>query len=127
MIPFNRQPLPPDRRRLLELYKGLSPGDRDTLLAFAEFLAQRGAEETDAPPPLREPRTIPRPASESVVAAIRRLTDTYYMLERQVLLNDTASLMAEHVMQGRPATEVVDRLESVFRNHYQRYLEANGE
>lgn len=114
----------PDRQsqRLLALFRALDEAGRRSLLDFAEFLSQRagdaaedGATEAGAVPP---PRDIPRPAEESVVRAIRRLAETYPMLDRGAMLNETSALMAQHVMQGRPAAEVIDELEALFRRHY---------
>lgn len=95
------------------------------MCAFAEFLASRSEVAEPSPVDLspQVPQDIPRPAKESVVGAIRRLSKSYYMLERQDMLNETASLMAAHVMQGRSAADVVDELEVVFRSHYERYLQ----
>ena len=124
MIPLNTQPLRGERRQLLALFDKLEQPDRDTLLAFADFLTTRkpvgeGAKKS-AP---EQPKAIERPETESVVAAIRRLSGSYFMLDRQEMLNDTASLMGAHVMQGRPAADVINELESVFKSHYDRYLE----
>ena len=55
--------------------------------------------------------------------AIKRLSATYYMLERERLLDQTSSLMMAHVLQGRDAVSVIDELEVIFSEHYQRYLE----
>lgn len=112
-------------RRLLELYGQLADGDRASLLAFAEFLVTRdaaGAEPaTHARPP--RPKDIPRPQQESVVAAMRRLSASYHMLDRGVVLHEASALMGAHVMQGRPAAEVIDDLEAVFQRAYDRLLE----
>lgn len=110
-------------RHLTKLFDQLDEQDQTTLMAFAEFLAARQpeAEQQDAVP--QQPKDIPRPAKESVVAGIKRLSETYPMLDRQDMLNETASLMGAHVMQGRPAADVVDELEKVFRTHYERYLQ----
>lgn len=106
-------------KRLLRLFRALEVQEQDTLLAFAEFLnAQRRAQ---PPTELRKPEPIPRPGKESVVAAIRRLSKTYSMLDKGRMLNDTSNLMTQHVMQGRPAEEVVDELEKVFRRHYEQF------
>lgn len=125
MIPFNTQSVQGEQRRLLNLFDKLDQPDRDTLMAFAGFLAARmGADDEGAEQIAPEqPKEIERPEEESVVAAIRRLSETYFMLDRQDMLNDTASLMGAHVMQGRPAAGVIDELESVFKAHYDRYLE----
>jgi hypothetical protein len=66
------------------------------------------------------PRDIPRPHSETVVAAMRRLSQTFHMLDTSALLHEASDLMTAHLMQGRPAAEVIDELEAVFRRHYER-------
>ena len=106
-------------KRLLRLFRALQAAEQDTLLAFAEFLNTQGAAE--APTELPKPELIPRPDKESVVAAIKRLTKSYPMLDKGRMLNDTSSLMTQHVMQGRPAPAVVDDLEELFRRHYQQF------
>ena len=116
-----RSQLPAEQRRLLRLFGRLDEPGRATLLAFAEFMVGRRENGQAAQPDSATvPRAIPRPAGESVVAAIRRLSDTYFMLDRSVLLPDTSSLMAAHLMQGRPAEAVIDELEELFAAHYRR-------
>ena len=121
-----QQKLKPEQQRLLALFDALTASDRETLLAFAEFLGARESaadsqqEETTAPV---QPKTIERPAKESVVKAIKRLSETYYMLERDRLLDQTSSLMMSHVLQGRDAVSVIDELEIVFSQHYELYLQ----
>lgn len=117
----------PDKRKLLRLFEQLSPADQGTLLQFAAFLASRQAASVTEPVPPAEPKPMPRPAKESVVGAIKRLSSSYFMLERQELLNETAALMSAHVVQGRPAPDVIDQLEQLFRVHYQRYLGAQDQ
>jgi hypothetical protein len=112
------------QQQLLQLFDGLCEDNRETLLAFAEFLSTRDSgddkvEEEAA----KEPNPIERPQQESVVKAIKRLSETYYMLERELLLDQTSSLMMSHVMQGRDSVSVIDELEIVFEEHYQRYLQ----
>jgi hypothetical protein len=111
-------------RRLAKLYRSLEPEDRSTLLAFAEFLAARAAEDEPKLPegPL-EPKPIPRPKKESVVGAIKRLSESYFMLDRSSMLNDTSSLMGAHVLQGRPSAAVIDELEALFARYYRKYRE----
>lgn len=119
-----QQNLKSDQRRLLDLYGRLDNQSRETLLAFAEFLSLR--ESGDGAPleqPLLKPELIERPQQESVVKAIKRLSATYHMLERERLLDQTSSLMMSHVLQGRDAVSIIDELELIFREHYQRYLE----
>jgi hypothetical protein len=120
-----KQRLTPKERELLRLFGELDTQDQASLLAFAEFLASRSSEEEadleQEPTPL-QPKPIPRPAKESVVKAIKRLSSSYYMLERDKMLDDTSSLMTAHVIQGRSAHSVIDDLEELFELHYQRYL-----
>jgi hypothetical protein len=126
VLPFDPRPLTAEQRRLVTLLGRMGDEDRRTLLAFAEFLAGRAEALAPDPAPAapERPRDIPRPEGESVVAAIRRLSETYFMLERRQMLDRTASLMAAHVIQGRPARDVVDELESVFEEHYRSYLDS---
>ena len=104
-------------KKLLELFRALPEAERATLLDFAEFLASRAA------PAAREvsgPLPIPRPDDETVVKAIRRLMETYPMLDRGKLLHETAHYMTQHVIHGRPASEVIGELETLFAGHYRR-------
>ena len=72
--------------RLLEFFRRLDTADQSTLLAFAEFLAFRSGPVADAKPVVKqevaEPEPIPRPEEESVVAAVKRLSKTYPMLNK---------------------------------------------
>jgi hypothetical protein len=98
------------------------------VLAFAEFLANRNAPEADLcePKPLPEPKVIPQPEGESVIAAIRRLSASYYMLDRGPLLHEASRLMAAHVMQGRPTGVVIDELEKLFAGAYEKFREQSA-
>jgi len=118
------QTLSDEKRKLLKLYSALNEQDKLSLLAFAEFLLQRSGavSETEEQPPLLEPKPIPRPEVESVVAAIKRLSETYHMLERSALLTETSSLMTAHIMHGRRTGEVIDELEALFERHHQEYV-----
>lgn len=51
--------------------------------------------------------------------AIKRLTQTYPMLDRRKLLADTSKYVAQHALEGRSAVEVIDELEVVFSRHYE--------
>jgi superfamily I DNA/RNA helicase len=117
--------IPAEQRRLLKLFSQLGEQDRESLIAFAEFLAGRSEQGEEAGPEENagsEPKPIPRPETESVVAAIKRLSETYHMLDRSLLLTDTSSLMTAHLMKGREAPDVIDELEELFARHYQEHL-----
>ena len=123
-------PRPPsDERHLIRIFRRLDPESRRTLLRFAEFLhrdregqAAGAGDEAggqDAGPV--EPQAIPRPAAETVVGAIKRLSLSYHMLDRHPMLDETSTLMAAHVLNGRPARDVIDELEALFARHYGAY------
>lgn len=110
------------KHRLLALYQRLCGEDQQTLLAFAEFLQQRTKQQTkSASQELQLPEILERPPQESVVAAIRRLSDCYPMLEKETLLQETSDLMSSHILKGRAATEVIDDLEALFSGRYDVY------
>lgn len=124
--PMMTQPLPPrDERHLTRLYRGLDEESRATLLRFAEFLSATGngggAGALAQRPALAEPELIARPLVESVVGAIKRLSLSYPMLDRRRMLDETSILMAAHVLNGRPARDVIDELEALFARHYGLY------
>jgi hypothetical protein len=117
-------------QHLIEIYRRLGPGDRDTLLAFAEFLGQRTrphaapvVDQNRRPAAVPEPLAIERPAQESVVAGLKRLSKTYPMLDKSEMLSATSELVATHIMQGTAAGEVIDTLEEIFRGRYRQLKE----
>lgn len=115
--------LPADQRQLLKLYKSLEQADREALLAFAEFLQQRGKTGVESGvQAIVEPKVIPRPEKESVVAAMRRLSETYHMVDKSLVLDQASALMGAHMLQGEPAEQVIDQLESLFENQYQQLI-----
>lgn len=71
----------------------------------------------------QEPKSIARPGVETVIAAIKRLKKTYYMLDEGKLLSDTSALMGQHIMQGKEASKVIDELETTFQTQYEQYLQ----
>jgi hypothetical protein len=108
---------PQASKRLIRLFERLSDHDRKTLLDFAEFLAARA---DDKPHDIPEPKPISRPAQESVVKAVQRLSASYFMLDKAEMLHETSNLMAQHIIQGRATSEVIDELEVIFNKHYQK-------
>lgn len=112
-----------DEKSLLEIFRSLDASQRQTLSAFAEFLAQRPAATVTTMPvsSLEAPQPIERPEHESVVRAIKRLSATYPMLDRKKLLHQTSALVNEHIMQGRDARDVIDEIERVFAEQYEKY------
>jgi hypothetical protein len=106
-----------DERRLLRAFRALREAEKHSLLDYAEFLLARGQPQADAVPQI--PLDIPRPAQESVVKAIKRLRQTYPMIDRNKILHETSGLMTQHLVHGKAAAEVIDELENLFRSHYE--------
>lgn len=101
------------RQALLAAFDRLDQGQQDALMDFAAVLAARDG---SSAPAVVQPE--PRPPDESVVAAIKRLTRVYPGAERRRLMGPVSMLMAQHALQGRAATEVIDELEAVFERQY---------
>ncbi len=104
-----------DERRqvLLAAFEQLDARQQDMLMEFAATLAVR-----DEAPVSAAKRPEPRPAEESVVAAIKRLTRVYPGAERRRLMGPVSMLMAQHALHGRPAAEVIDELEALFERQH---------
>jgi len=118
------------QERILDIFEKLSPTDRDAAASFAEFLLSRSGTRVTASAPLPatrtevpEPEPVPRPAEERVVAAVKRLSKTYFMLDKSKMLGATSDLVTQHIMQGREARDVIDELERVFTDQYQQLKE----
>jgi hypothetical protein len=107
----------PNARKLLDCFRRLSEGRQLTLLEFAQYLAAKeDASRGESVPAV--PLDIPRPENESVIKAVRRLRETYPMLDQNKIFTDVSSQMTRHVMHGTPSVEVIDELEVIFRRHY---------
>lgn len=106
-----------DIKQFIRIVKRLPEQDQKTLFDLAEFLAKRIPQDTHEIP---EPKIMPRPSQESVVQGLKRLSATYFMLEKAVILNKASTLMAQHIMQGRPASDVIDDLEVLFLDQYRK-------
>ena len=112
----------PSAKNLANIYERLPEQDQKALFDFAEFLLSR-APEPEAE--ITEPLDIPRPESESVVAAIKRLNQTYPMVKRASVLHETSHFMMQHVVSGKEASEVIDGLEQMFNEKYRQLLEGD--
>lgn len=108
-------------KRLQNLFRQLTEQDQACLLSFAEFLQAR-AQTTRTEHSLPVPKIIPRPPEESIIAAIKRLSQCYYMLDKSKMLHETADLVTQHCLQGQELHAVIDRLEQVFSQHYDNFV-----
>jgi len=106
-------------KRLRAIYAELPEEQRKALLEFGEFLHHRYSQSSR--PERTTPLGLPRPAEESVIAALKRLASNYPMLSRSALLDETAPLVMEHVQNGVAASEVIDQFETIFLRHYERF------
>ena len=107
-------------KKLLSFYRNLPDEVAQQLLDFAEFLALRHPIDVKE---ISLPEEISRPETESVVIAVKRLSATYPMLDKDLLLNETAALVSQHILQGREAITVIDELEAIFAKQYHMLVE----
>ncbi len=114
----------PVEKKLLLVFKKLTVIEQENLQAYGEFLLDR--HRAKMPQPVPDPQLIPRGENESVVAAIKRLSASYSMLDKPQLLNESSVLMTQHVMQGRAVDEVLDELETLFYRFYQALLDEHA-
>jgi hypothetical protein len=118
-------------QRLLGLLRQLGTTEQSSLLAFAEFLCSRQPAHVENNPaqtlPIPEPEPIERPPVESVVAGLKRLARTYPMLDKSEMLSATSDIVATHIMKGTEPAAVIEQLEDIFREHYERLRSAAGE
>ena len=109
-------------RKLCKLYKTLNKADQHSLMSFAEFLAKRNQDLEDTQQAiLATPLDIPRPENESVIKAVRRLKETYPMLNTDGMFDNISALMTSHIMEARPAESVIDELEALFAQYYEDF------
>jgi hypothetical protein len=105
------------QQALLTAFDRLDEAQQDALLDFAGMLAAR---DDGSAPAVTQRGPEPRPADESVVAAIKRLTRAYPAAGRRRLMGPVSMLMAQHALQGRVVAEVIDELEVLFARHHEQ-------
>ncbi|GMQ89903.1 MAG: hypothetical protein BMS9Abin10_0238 [Gammaproteobacteria bacterium] len=108
------------KEHLIALLQRLPAEQAAHLLEYAEFLLQRYG----LPEQVPQPEDIPRPEQETVVQAIKRLSASYPMLDRQKLFGETTTFMAQHLLEGKDAVAVVNELELLFRRHYDALIDS---
>ena len=57
-----------------------------------------------------------------MVGAIKRLKTTYHMVGSMSVFSAASTLMTEHMVKGRDVTEVIDEMEVLFEEAYQKLL-----
>jgi hypothetical protein len=103
------------KKKLLKYFEILPDEAAQQLIDFAEFLAAKYQIEVTE---IALPENIDRPEKESVVAAVKRLSATYPMINKDSILDKTASLVTQNLVQGRDVVAVIDELEQVFSETY---------
>ena len=86
---------------------------------FAEFLAEK------YPSPVQvnlEYVPLPRPEGESVIAAIKRLSKSYPMVDSTSLFDQTSAIMSAHILQDVSKQDSINKLEAIFAEKYQAYI-----
>lgn len=112
----------PRQRQLTGLFAELNEQDQKSLIAFAEFLHARDIPSTDQASVEAAEFAIPFKIDpvdkESVVAAMKRLSKSYPMLNKDDLLHQASALMGDHIMRGKAAADVILELEALFSSSY---------
>ena len=108
--------------KLLKQFRALPEEAQRSVIHFCDFLSSQHPLTADE---IAQPKDITRPSGESVVLAMRRLSETYFMLDKDNILTEASALMSQHILQGREAVEVIDELENLFEKHYDELVEAS--
>ena len=109
-----------DGKSLIEIFETLDAERQASLFDFAEFLQSKGNLVSKE---VGDPLDIARPKKESVVGAIKRLKETYPMIESMAVFSSASELMTDHMVRGRDAVEVIDEMEKIFEDSYAKMLE----
>ncbi len=108
-----------DAKALADLFNALDKERQESLFDYAEFLLSRGGAVRRE---IGEPLSIPRDEAETVVGAIKRLKLTYPMIDSMKVFALASDLMTDHMVKGRDAAEVIDEIEALFEETYQKLL-----
>ena len=108
---------------LVELYEAMDDERKRSLCDFADFLYAKAEPISKEIP---APEDVPRPAQETVVGAVKRLKTKYHMVESMTVFSAASALMTDHMVKGRDVVEVIDEMELLFEDAYQKLLQASG-
>lgn len=108
-----------DAQALADLFNALDEGRQESLFDFAEFLLSKGGASRQE---IGEPLDIPRGEDETVVGAIKRMKQTYPMIDSMEVFAVASNLMTDHMVRGRDAAEVIDEIEALFEDTYRKLL-----
>jgi hypothetical protein len=108
-----------DAKALADLFNTLDKERQESLFDYAEFLQSKGGLLKQE---VTEPVDVPRPESESVVGAIKRMKQTYPMIDSMKVFAVASNLMTDHMVKGRDAEEVINEIEALFEDTYKKLL-----
>ena len=108
-----------DAKALADLFNTLDKERQESLFDYAEFLQSKGGVLKQE---VTEPVDVPRPENESVVGAIKRMTQTYPMIDSMKVFAVASNLMTDHMVKGRDAEEVINEIEALFEDTYKKLL-----
>lgn len=69
-------------------------------------------------------KDIHPPKDEKVVAAIKRLSASYYMLDKKKILDKAAKIVSDHMLNGKSREDAIDEMEDLFAKHYDLYCQS---
>jgi len=109
---------------LTDYFLSLDPLYQETLFEFAEYLHKKHGKKRNVK--ISRPEAIPRPEKESVIAAMKRLNQTYPMLNKQKILEPASDLLSAHLLKGENAFNIIEKLEQLFLDEYQKLREQSN-
>ena len=108
-----------DAKALADLFNTLDKDRQQSLFDYAEFLQSKGdLLQQD----IGEPVEVPRAENETVVGAIKRLKQSYPMIDSMEVFAVASNLMTDHMVKGRDAEEVINEIEVLFEDTYKKLL-----
>jgi len=109
-------------KKLLHLYREMTDDDQHALIRYAEFLSEAKVEKSVE---LVTPTLIPAAENESVVGALKRLSASYPMIDKAKMLDQTSSLMSDHLLRGKAKKEVIKEFDVLFEQEYKKLEREN--
>ena len=108
-----------DLKALADLFNTLDKDRQQSLFDYAEFLQSKGGLVKQE---ISDPVEIPKPEDETVVGAIKRMKQSYPMIESMEVFAVASNLMTDHMVKGRDAEEVINEIEALFEETYKKLL-----
>ncbi|MBT8128898.1 MAG: hypothetical protein KJP10_02820 [Gammaproteobacteria bacterium] len=108
-----------DAKALVDLFNALDKDRQASLFDYAQFLQSRGGAVRQD---IGQPVEVPKLENETVVGAIKRLKQTYPMIDSMEVFAEASNLMTDHMVSGRDAEEVINEIEALFESTYEKLL-----